>query len=133
MVENLYCWFNNAQLWVCDAYDHGPMCRQCTTVDDPLMQKIVERLMLLEEIGVDESPGRHRYKLTDELLKEVAAVWASNASRPTMAVQNRFGTSHRNATRWVTLARERQFLPPSERAHLRSNSSSYGNEDIASD
>jgi hypothetical protein len=56
---------------------------------------------------------RRRRTVTDELLREVARVYESDTTgAPTKAVSDRFPTSHRNATRYVALARERGFLPP---------------------
>jgi len=55
---------------------------------------------------------RRRRTVTDELLQEVAAVYlADTTGKPTKAVAAHFPTSHRNATRYVAMARERNFLP----------------------
>ena len=56
--------------------------------------------------------SRRRRVVTDELLQEVAEVYkADTTRRPTQAVADHFFTGHRNATRWVRLARDRKFLP----------------------
>ena len=56
--------------------------------------------------------SRRRRIVTDELLQEVAGVYgADTTGKPTQAVADHFYTGHRNATRWVRLARDRKFLP----------------------
>lgn len=56
---------------------------------------------------------RRRRTVTDELLQEVARVYEGDTTgAPTKAVADHFPTSHRNATRYVALARERGFLAP---------------------
>jgi len=56
---------------------------------------------------------RRRRTITDELLREVAHVYESDTTgAPTKAVSDQLFTSHRNATRYVALARERGLLAP---------------------
>lgn len=65
-------------------------------------------------------PNRHQASqvrrmrtVDDELLREVADVYSKdNTGKPTVAVAEQLYTSHRNATRWVALARRQGFLPP---------------------
>lgn len=62
-----------------------------------------------------ESVGAARRKrrvVTDELLRETARVYLADVSgKPTRAVADHFPTSHRNATRYVKLARDAGYLP----------------------
>jgi hypothetical protein len=59
-----------------------------------------------------EGPRRRRTR-DDRLLHEVADIYRDDRSgAPTRAVQTALGTSHRNAVRWVQMAREKGFLPP---------------------
>lgn len=53
-----------------------------------------------------------RRKVTGGFLAEVADVYRDNqeTGKPTRAVEIAFGTSHRTAARWVSLARERGLL-----------------------
>jgi hypothetical protein len=45
--------------------------------------------------------------------RQVADTYRQNRDgRPTADVASQLCTSHRNATRWVALARKRGFLPP---------------------
>lgn len=54
-----------------------------------------------------------RRTVTDDLLKEVAAIYRENVgSSPVEAVMNAFQTSHRTAARYVSRAREAGHLPP---------------------
>ena len=55
---------------------------------------------------------RRQRSINDELLREVARVYLAADSAPTEAVADELGTSKRNATRWVAMARQRGFLPP---------------------
>jgi hypothetical protein len=57
--------------------------------------------------------SRHRRTVDDALLRRVADVYKSDmGGAPTKAVSDQLFTSHRNATRWVALARQRGFLAP---------------------
>ncbi len=57
--------------------------------------------------------SRRQRIVNDELLQEVAEVYqADETGAPTRAVAAHFPTSHRNATRYVAMARNRGFLPP---------------------
>jgi len=51
-----------------------------------------------------------RRTLDEALLAQVATIAAAHPTRPTRAVQEQLGTSHRNATRWITAARDRGLL-----------------------
>jgi len=51
-----------------------------------------------------------RRRVTDSLLREVAQIAQTNPVEPTKAVAAQLFTSHRNATRWITTARERGLL-----------------------
>ena len=63
--------------------------------------------------GHDGVVAGRRRNLTAELLAEVAEVYLDPENdAPTQAVANHFHISHRNATRWVFLARQRGLLPP---------------------
>lgn len=56
---------------------------------------------------------RRRVIMTDDLLREVAAIVSTDKTRaPTIAVKNRKHVSHRTATRWIGQAREAGYLPP---------------------
>jgi hypothetical protein len=63
--------------------------------------------------GIERDALRiHRQRsVNDELLREVARIYLAAGHAPTEAVKDQLGTSKRNATRWVALARERDFLP----------------------
>jgi hypothetical protein len=55
--------------------------------------------------------ARRRRTVTDELLREVAAVYQTDTTgAPTKAVREHFPTSQRNAARYVALAKERGFI-----------------------
>ncbi len=57
--------------------------------------------------------AHQRRPITDALLHQVANIYRINETgAPTKAVADMLYTSHRNATRWVAIARERGFLPP---------------------
>jgi hypothetical protein len=59
--------------------------------------------------------ARRRRSVTDELLREVAAVYqADTTGKPTKAVKEHFPTSQRNAARYVALAKERGFINQTE-------------------
>jgi hypothetical protein len=59
--------------------------------------------------------GRRRRTVNDRLPREVAeTVRADGNGAPTKAVETQMHTSHRNATRWITAARERGFLTQEE-------------------
>lgn len=68
--------------------------------------------------------AQQRRRVTDEHLKEVALVYRANKDgHPIEALRERFGGPGRNlghstARRWVTLARERGFLPPTTRGKV---------------
>jgi len=63
--------------------------------------------------GQSAIASRRRRMVTDALLRDVALIYASDATgAPTKAVSDQLFTSHRNATRWVALARKRGFLAP---------------------
>jgi hypothetical protein len=51
-----------------------------------------------------------RRSLDETLLAQVAAIAEAHPARPTRAVQEQLGTSHRNATRWIAAARDRGIL-----------------------
>jgi hypothetical protein len=54
---------------------------------------------------------RNRRRLiTDSLLAEVAQIVRGNPSQPTKKVAEQLFTSHRNATRWISVARQRGYL-----------------------
>jgi hypothetical protein len=54
-----------------------------------------------------------RNVLTDDFLKEVASVYRANAdSAPIEAIREAWPSAHSTAARWVRLARDRGFLPP---------------------
>jgi hypothetical protein len=56
---------------------------------------------------------RRQRSVDEGLLREVADVYSADTSgQPTVAVKNHFIVSKRTATRWVSLARERNFLSP---------------------
>lgn len=52
-----------------------------------------------------------RRKVTDDLLRRVAEVYAGQEQRSAEAVELAFGVSTRTAFRYISLARERGFLP----------------------
>jgi hypothetical protein len=55
---------------------------------------------------------RHRRVITDEVLRKTAKVYRDDTTgMPTKAVADSFPTSHRNATRYVALARKAGLLP----------------------
>jgi hypothetical protein len=58
---------------------------------------------------------RRQRSVTNDLLRRVAACYLTADEAPTEAVAEEFDTSHRNATRYVAMARERGFLPPYRR------------------
>jgi hypothetical protein len=66
---------------------------------------------------VDVPPApRRRWAVTDEHLQKVADVYRGAEKAPTEAVAAHFqGVAHRTATRWVSEARKRGFLPPTTR------------------
>jgi hypothetical protein len=66
-----------------------------------------------EAAGQSARKMRRRRVVTDELLQDVARIYTEDRSgAPTKAVSDELFTSHRNATRWVALARERGLLDP---------------------
>jgi hypothetical protein len=56
-----------------------------------------------------QAPNR-RQRINDEFLAQVAEIARANPHRPTAAVSEQMSTSHRNASRWVGAARERELL-----------------------
>jgi hypothetical protein len=67
----------------------------------------------IADLAERANQSRHRRVVTDALLHQVANIYRANeAGAPTIQVAEQLFTSHRNATRWVALARERGFLPP---------------------
>jgi hypothetical protein len=54
---------------------------------------------------------RRKRATSDELLSKVAEIYSDATVRPTRTVAEKLPTSYRSATRYVTLARERGFLP----------------------
>ena len=59
--------------------------------------------------------ARRRRSVTDELLREVAAVYnADTTGKPTKAVKEHFPTSQRNAARYVALAKKQGFINQTE-------------------
>lgn len=63
-----------------------------------------------EPLLIRAAKQRPRQEMTDEFLREVAAVYSEAESKPTAAVMARFPSSRATASRWVALARERGFL-----------------------
>ena len=60
--------------------------------------------------------------VTDEFLREVATVYKQcDDGRPTAAVQDRWATTKRNASRWASEARKRGFLDPYVRSQARTS------------
>jgi hypothetical protein len=61
-----------------------------------------------------EPPQRQRRRKSDatmpQLLRLVAEIVCKNSDRPTRAVQEQVGVSHRTATRYIALAREQGYL-----------------------
>ena len=47
-LHTLHRWTQGGKEWFCLAYDHGPMCRQCTNIPTDHHQSVVR--MLLTEI-----------------------------------------------------------------------------------
>ena len=63
------------------------------------------------------TPARRRRIVTDDLLRDVARIYEEDTTgAPTRAVADKLFTSHRNAVRWVALARKRGFLAEYVRA-----------------
>jgi hypothetical protein len=92
-----------------DEDDPGPVPAEAYG-DEPWVVEPPEGLAEAQESALGK---RRRRTVTDELLREVARVYLSDSTgAPTKAVADHFPTSHRNATRYVALARERGFLPP---------------------
>lgn len=74
--------------------------------------RLIENLIRRgEAAGTSANNVRRRRVVTDDLLRKVASIYSSDLSgSPTRAVSQQLFTSHRNATRWVSLARDRGFL-----------------------
>jgi hypothetical protein len=69
-----------------------------------------------EREELDRSLRRRHRRLTDEFLREVAAVYSDFLDdSPVEAVKAKWPTSYSSAARWVSEARARGFLPPSGR------------------
>lgn len=75
----------------------------------------------LDELNeIADQAGAHaidvggRRVVSDKLLEKVAQIYRINEANgnPTQQVANQLNTSHRNATRWVAIARERGLLSP---------------------
>ncbi len=81
------------------------------TVFDQLGARADGTLPLLPAALLGLQPGRPRggtrRVIDDDLLDEVERIVAGHPEAPTRAVQQRLGTSHRNATRWIAAARAR--------------------------
>jgi hypothetical protein len=69
---------------------------------------------------------RIRRTITPELLKDVARIATENRGAPTEAVHTQMHTSHRNATRWIALARKDGYLDNQSR-----NNCEEGSDDEA--
>lgn len=59
---------------------------------------------------------RRQRKVDDRFLREVAECYLAAERAPTDAVAAQFHTAKRNATRWVSMARDRDILPPYQRS-----------------
>ena len=63
-------------------------------------------------IAIDVEPGRRR-RLTSEVLKRAASIYQANLNdRPGEAVQTAYSVSPRQAARYIRVARDKGFLPP---------------------
>jgi len=63
--RDLHVWKHD-QWWWCDAYDHGPLCRQCAQLDEitgACFENVEGGYMTFE--GIDEN-GEARFKMTPE-------------------------------------------------------------------
>jgi len=66
----------------------------------------------VDRAGASALATRRRRIVTNELLEEVARVYQSDTvGAPTKAVKEHFFVSHRTATRYVSMAVDRGFLP----------------------
>jgi hypothetical protein len=54
---------------------------------------------------------RARRQITDEFLREVAAVYSEAETKPTVAVMRQFHGARATASRWIREARNRGFIP----------------------
>lgn len=102
-----------------------------TAITKEVRRRIVAAFSVLDQLGggdgtaariaalpgagrtADESAARgpSRRRAVDEtLLGQVAAIVTAHPARPTRAVQEQLGTSHRNATRWIAAARRHGVL-----------------------
>lgn len=71
----------------------------------------------IAELRVEQGARNRRRIVTPVLLEEVAEVYRaaySAGNPPTVAVQEHFNTSHRNAARWVAEARKAGTLGPAD-------------------
>jgi hypothetical protein len=103
---------------------HGPL--RATTIHALPVDRIVAAAIEQIRIAMDRFEGAAdakrlavqaygRRRITDELLREVAdVVRADRLQMPNQAVQTKLHTSSRNASRWITAARERGFLDDNE-------------------
>jgi hypothetical protein len=76
-----------------------------------------ERTADIEAALADLEIGERRWRMTDEHLEEVASVYREAYAKgdPTArAIAERWTTTEQNARRWVSRARGRGFLPPTE-------------------
>jgi hypothetical protein len=72
-----------------------------------------DELAAVERAGQKEVARPARRSVTRALLEQVAQIYvADDTGRPTAVVAERIFTSHRNATRYVQLAREQGLIPP---------------------
>ncbi len=84
----------------------------CATLLDARIADELGQRVQWDALASPRRTGR-RWAVTDEHLREVAEVYRSGHPRGTEAVMHRFEpVSHRTASRWVSLARERGYLPP---------------------
>lgn len=65
-----------------------------------------------EKAGQSAVGVRRRRPVNEELLRDVSRIYSADTTgAPTKAVSAELFTSHRNATRWVALARTQGLLP----------------------
>lgn len=63
--------------------------------------------------------SRRRNTVTDDFLRDVARVYRANAdAAPIEAIREAWPSAHSTAARWVKLARDRGFLPPTTRGKV---------------
>jgi len=76
-----------------------------------------ERVVDIDASLDDLERGERRWRITDEHLEEVAAVYRdalAHGFSTAKAIAERWSTTEENARRWVVRARQRGFLPPTE-------------------